>query len=238
MADPTAPPPAPYAPTTLAQPPTPGAPAPLPALSPWEEQAVVIDEATLDVDFAELPALLARASTVAAQWRHRQLMADLHVKRTRAARAITHRGLLGALAATDKSVKVTVDAVADAVTLDPQVIAAEDAAAYADAMVAHTRGVLAALARKGDALTTIGANIRQERGFTGSMGAHPRGTHVPAHSYTRSPYADPVAASTPPDDAGPPPDGDPLGGLYAPADPTAALYGATGAPPATRGRWG
>lgn len=237
MADPTTPPHAPYAPTTLAEPPTPGAPTPLPALSAWEERAVVVDEATLDVDFAELPALLARASTVAAQWRHRQLMADLHVKRTRAARAITHRGLLGARAATDKTLKVTVDAVADAVTLDPQVIAAEDAAAYADAMVAHTRGVLAALARKGDALTTIGANLRQERGFTGSMGAHPRGAHAPAHPYTRSPYADPVGPDAPTSDAEPPPDRDPLGGLYAPADP-AALYGGAAAPPSTRGRWG
>lgn len=210
----TPPPRAPYAPTTLAQPPaTPDAPA-LPTLTPWEERAVLIDEATLDIDFAELPALLARASTVAAQWRHRQLMADLHVKRTRAARAITHRGLLGARAATDKGVKATVDAVADAVTLDPQVIAAEDAAAYAEAMVAHTRGVLAALARKGDALTTIGANLRQERGFTGSMHAHPRGTASARSTYpTEAPIGGTPAGmgADSHDGAGP----DSLSGLYA-----------------------
>lgn len=237
---------APYAPTTLgAQLPLPIA-APLPELSAWEADAVEVDEATLDADFAALPALLARASTVAAQWRHRQLMAELHVKRTRAARATTHRALLGARAATDKAVKATVDAVADAVTLDPQVIAAEDAAAYAEAMVAHTRGVLSALARKGDALTTLGANLRQERGFAGSLGATPRPRYpstapVPdsaPHSYAAHDGA--MRGADPFGMGGGSMGAESLGGVPEHDDALRGLYAEPEVPdgPSTRGRWG
>lgn len=133
--------------------------------------AVHIDETRLSEEFAALPAHTARASEVYTRLRERALKAELHVKRVRAAQAGVIRAYLGSKAGGGR---VTEGMVAEMLTLDPTVMEAEDVAVYADTLAAEARGVLSALNRKAEALVTIGANLRQERAFTGSMNAVPQ----------------------------------------------------------------
>lgn len=133
--------------------------------------AVHIDEARLSEEFAALPAHTARASEVYTRLRERSLKADLHVKRVRAAQAGVIRAHLAAKAGAGR---VTEAQVAEMLTLDPAVMEAEDVAVYAETLASEARGVLSALNRKAEALVTIGANLRQERAFGGSMQATPQ----------------------------------------------------------------
>lgn len=190
--------------------------------------AVHVDETRLSQEFAELPTHTARASEVYTRLRERQLKAELHVKRVRAAQAGVIRAHLAAKAG---AARVTEAMVAEMLTLDPAVIEAEDVAVYAETLASEARGVLSALNRKAEALVTIGANLRQERAFTGTMYEHPRGAQGRVPGVSTAPFG--VAADPPVYGAADPAEGDGTGGDgTAPHDPLFADYGATMPTPA------
>ncbi len=151
---------------------------PLPAapafeLDPYLTECVALEPIALSEEFARLPSDYARWNELLAEAHHRYLAAALHTRRTRARITLAIRRDPAVYAALYKC-KITEGAIGDIVALDREVRAAEDAEAAADRDRSRVRGVLSAMARKSEALVTIGAHQRAELTLTPHIRSQPR----------------------------------------------------------------
>lgn len=135
------------------------------ALEQYLADCVALEPIALSEEFARLPSDYARWNELLAEAHHRYLAAALNTRRVRARATLTIRRDPAVYAALYKC-RITEGAIADIVALDRDVRAAEDAEAAADRDRARVRGVLSAMARKSEALVTIGAHQRAELGLT------------------------------------------------------------------------
>lgn len=112
-------------------------------------------------EFARLPADFARWNELYAEATDHYLQAKLNADRVTARRSLYIRRNR-ALFAQTYAITLTEATIANIVAIDPEVMAAEDAAAYADRERTRIRGVLSAIGKKADALVSIGAQLRAE----------------------------------------------------------------------------
>ena len=138
-------------------------------LDPYLLECVHLDPYFLDEEFARVSGDFARWNELYVEAHERYLKARLHSVRTRASRAMHIRRNIKLYAAVNGNIKITESSLADMITLDPEVVTAEDVLVMADRERTRIRGILSALSRKSEAMVTIGANQRAEKNAPSHM---------------------------------------------------------------------
>lgn len=136
------------------------------ALEPYLHECTRIEPMALSEELARGPADFARWNEHYAAATEEFLAAKLAVARVRARRALFLRKNRKWIIADNPGVSVTEGLIADLVTVDPEVIAAEDRLVTAERDRGRVRGILTALGRKAEALVSIGAHLRAEMAWT------------------------------------------------------------------------
>ena len=137
-------------------------------LDGYLDECVRLEPMALTEELARGPGDFARWNELYATATEAYLQAKADVGRVRARRGLQLRRNRGLVAQMNPGVNITEATLADLVTLDPEVIAAEDRMIGADRDRTRIRGILSALNRKAEALVSIGAHMRSEMQWTSS----------------------------------------------------------------------
>lgn len=126
-------------------------------LDDFLRECVRIDPHNVNDEFIKLPAQFALWNERYRTAMERSLLADAETKRIRAGIYI-----LSSEAVMPSGKPATVGYIDALVERDPDYVAARQDEIRAEVEVAHIKGVLEAIRTKRDALTSVGANLRQE----------------------------------------------------------------------------